>query len=599
MSDAPRDLVTLVQRATTRHASRPMLAIDRPSGESAGGGEREWVNVTFADLARQEVRLRAALARLGVRAGDRVAVISKNREEWPVVLAATHALGAAIVPMYEMQHEDDWRHILRDAKARVCFASTDAIYARIRAMLGDLPDLAHVIGFDRAAETHADDTSFRHLIDSAHAGEAPLVIPEPGDVAAFIYTSGTTGKPKGVKLSHHAIAFEMNALGDEWDMGPGDRTVSILPWAHVGGFCELILGIDRGSCTAVPSSFDKLADAMRVTRPTIIVAVPRVWNALYDAIQKGMAARPPALRWVWEAAIVAEKKRRAGVRPRKRERAARRLAQRVLFPAVRAKLGGELRYAVSGAAALSKEIAELFECIGIPMFEVYGQTETAAVSTANRPGQSKLGTVGRPLRGVRIEIDASVGDATDGSGEIVIHTPGAMIGYHGLAAETASVVRDDGGIRTGDLGRLDADGYLVITGRIREVYKLENGKFVTPVPIEESLTLSPFISQALVWGWNKPHNVALLVVDAAAVKKWCDANGVRESADLADARVRDLFAREIEERTRGCKGYERIVAFALIAEAFTPDNGMLTPTLKLKRSVVLARHKERIDALYA
>jgi long-chain acyl-CoA synthetase len=591
MSEAPRDLVTLVQRATTRHASRPMFAIDRDGA---------WAHVTFADLARQEVRLRAALARLGVRAGDRVAVISKNREEWPVVLAATHALGAAIVPMYEMQHEDDWRHILRDAKARVCFASTDAIYGRIRAMLGDLPDLAHVVGLDRGPVEHADDTSFRHLIEDAHAGDAPLVIPDPGDVAAFIYTSGTTGKPKGVKLSHHAIAFEMNALGDEWNLGPEDRTVSILPWAHVGGFCELILGIDRGSCTAVPSAFDKLADAMRATRPTIIVAVPRVWNALYDAIQKGMAARPPALRWVWDAAISAEKKRRAGIRPKKRERAARRLARRVLFPAVRAKLGGELRYAVSGAAALSKEIAELFECIGIPMFEVYGQTETGAVSTANRPGQTKLGTVGRPLRGVRIEIDRTVGDADDGSGEIIIHTPGAMLGYHGLAGETASVLRDDGAIRTGDLGRLDSDGYLVITGRLREVYKLENGKFVTPVPLEEGLTLSPFISQALVWGWNKPHNVALLVVDTVAVKKWCEANGVRESASaLDDNRVRDLFKREIEERTRGCKGYERIEAFALIAEPFTPDNGMLTPTLKLKRSVVLARHRERIDALYA
>jgi len=588
MSDV-RDLATLIRRATQRHAPETLFRVDRG---------HDWTRVTFADLAHDEVRLRAALARLGVKPGDRVGVIAKNRPEWAVVLAATLAAGAVIVPMYEVQSADDWRHILRDAKARVCFASTDAIYDRVRGMLGDLPDLGHLVGIDRAKP---DDTSYRHLLGASSPEDAcPVELePEPGEAAAFIYTSGTTGKPKGVRLSHAAFVFEMNAMADEWDIGPGDRNVSILPWAHVGGFCELILGIDRGACAAVPSAFDKLADAMRATRPTIIVAVPRVWNALYDAIQKGMAARPPALRWVWDAAITAEKKRRAGVRPKKRERAARRIAHRVLFPAVRAKLGGELRYAVSGAAALSKEIAEMFECIGIPMFEVYGQTETGAVSTANRPGQNKLGTVGRPLRGVRIEIDRSVGDADDGSGEIVIHTPGAMLGYHGLAEETASVLRDDGAIRTGDLGKLDSDGYLLITGRLREVYKLENGKFVTPVPIEESLTLSPFISQALVWGWNKPHNVALLVVDSAAVKKWCEANGVRETAEfLSDARVRDLFAREIEERTRGSKGYERIAAFALVAEAFTTDNGMLTPTLKLKRSVVLARHRARIDALY-
>jgi long-chain acyl-CoA synthetase len=589
MTDAPRDLVTLVRRATTRHASRPLFAIDRDGG---------WSRYTFADLAREEVRLRASLARLGVRPGDRVAIISKNREEWAVVLAATHALGAAIVPMYEMQHVDDWRHILHDAKARVCFASTDAIYARVRGLLGDLPDLAHVIGLERSAREHADDTSFRHLVDAGLPGEAPLVTPSPGDVAAFIYTSGTTGKPKGVKLSHASLAYEMSAISEGWDLGPGDRTVSILPWAHVGGFGELVAGIHLGFCAAVPSSFDKLAEAIRATRPTVIIAVPRVWNALYDAIHKGMAARPPALRWVWETALRAEKKRRSGLRLRKRERVARRIARRVLFPAVRAKLGGELRYAVSGAAALSKEIAELFVSIGIPMLEVYGQTETCAVSTANTPGATKLGTVGRPLRDVRIEIDRSVGDASDGSGEIVIHTPGAMLGYHGLDAETAAVIRPDGGIRTGDLGRLDADGYLLITGRVREVYKLENGKFVTPVPLEESLTLSPYIAQALVWGWNKPHNVAVLVIDEAAVRKWCDENGVRATAHTEDARVRELFVREIAERTRGCKGYERIESFALVTEAFTTENGMLTPTLKLKRSVVLARHRERIEALY-
>jgi long-chain acyl-CoA synthetase len=589
MTDAPRDLVTLVQRATALHASRPLFAIDRDDG---------WSQFTFADLARQEVRLRASLARLGVRAGDRVAILSKNREEWPVVLAATLALGAAIVPMYEMQHEDDWRHILRDAKARVCFASTDALYARVRGMLADLPDLAHVVGLDRSPLAHADDTSFRHLIDGAHPGDAPLVTPKPGDVAAFIYTSGTTGRPKGVKLSHAGMAYEMSAISEGWDLGPGDRSISILPWAHVGGFGELIAGIHLGFCLAVPSSFDKLAEAIRVTRPTVIIAVPRVWNALYDAIQKGMAARPPALRWIWENALSAAKKRRDGVRPRKRERAALRIARRVLFPVVRAKLGGELRYAISGAAALSKEIAELFVSIGIPMLEVYGQTETCAVSTANTPKATRLGTVGKPLRDVVIEIDRAVGDSNDGSGEIVIHTPGAMLGYHGLDAETAAVIRPDGAIRTGDLGRLDADGYLLITGRVREVYKLENGKFVTPVPLEESLTLSPYISQALVWGWNKPHNVAVLVIDEAAVRKWCDANGVRAAEITEDTRVRELFTREVAERTRGCKGYERIVSFALVTEAFTTDNGMLTPTLKLKRSVALARHRERIEALY-
>jgi long-chain acyl-CoA synthetase len=586
--DAPNDLVTLFRRATERYASRPLFAYEK---------DGRWVRMLYADLARDEVRLRAALARLGVGRGDKVAIVSKNRPEWIVVMVAAHALGAVVVPMYEMQHEADWRHILRDANAKVCFCSTMPIDAKIRGMLGDLPALAHVVTFDREK---ADDTSFAHLVRTAHPGEAPLVVPQPNEDAAYIYTSGTTGKPKGVRLSHAAFAFEARELAKAWKVSSNDRSVSILPWAHVGGFCELILGSQFGACAALVGSFDKLGEAIRETRPTLIGAVPRVWNALYDVIHKGLADKPPAVKWLFATAIDAEKKKRAGKRLRRRERVARRVAKRVIFPKIHEKLGGSLRQGFSGAAALSKDVAEFFSCIGIEMYEVYGQTETGAISTINRPGANKLGTVGRPLPGVRIEIDTSIGDADDGSGEIVIHTPGAMTEYHGMPDETRAVKRADGAIRTGDLGRVDADGYVLITGRVREVYKLENGKFVTPVPIEESLGLSPYIAQAFVWGLNKPHNVALLVVDAASLKKWCEESGVRgEIAQLVgEPRVREMYQREIAARTKEFKGYERVQGFALITEAFTTDNGMLTPTLKMKRPAVMARHKELIEKLY-
>ena len=589
MDATVRDLVTLLRNATQRHASRPVFAYP--------GRDGTWVHMLYADLAREEVRLRAALARLGVQRGDRVAVISRNRPEWLVVLAAVHALGAVLVPMYEVQHESDWRHILRDAGARACFVSTEAIGAKVRAMQGELSSLVHVIGFEREVE---DDTSFRHLVATAHPGDAPSVTPDPGDVCCFIYTSGTTGNPKGVELTHGAFAYEARVLRTQWNVGPTDRTVSILPWAHVGGFCELIFGVEQGVCIGLPPSFDQLGEALREIRPTLLAAVPRVWNGLYDKIHKGLADRPPALRWVFETAILAEKKRRGGKPLGKRERLARRVARKVLFPKIRGALGGELRFAISGAAALSKDVAEFFECLGIPVYEVYGQTEGCAVSTVNLPGASKLGTVGKALPGMRIEIDRSAGDADDGSGEVVIHSPSAMVGYHKLPDETAAVLRADGGIRTGDLGRVDDDGYLVITGRVREVYKLENGKFVTPVPIEESLGLSPLIAQAFVWGLNKPHNIALLVVDEESLKKWCAANGVAgETAALLESpRVRALYEREIAERTSAFKGYERVKGFTLISEAFTTESGMLTPTLKLKRGAVLARHKERIEVLY-
>ena len=586
--EGPHELVTLVRRATDAYASRPLLTYQRDGA---------WTPMLYAELARDEVRLRAALARLGVKAGDRVAVISKNRPEWVVVMTAVHALGAVVVPMYEVQHPEDWRHILRDAKATLCFTSTLAIDAKVRAMLGDLPDLGHVASFDRHDE---DDTSFSHLVATAQPGEAPFVLPSAGDQAAYIYTSGTTGKPKGVKLSHEALAFTARAIRDSLSISPGDRSISILPWAHVGGFCELIVSIQFGLCAALVPSVDKLGDTIRDTHPTVMVAVPRVWNGLFDAIHKGFADKPPAVRWLFETAIAAEKKKRAGLRLRKRERVARRVARRVVFPKIYEKLGGELRQAVSGAAALSKDVAEFFACLGLEVYEVYGQTEAGGISTVNRPGAVKLGTVGKPLPGLRIEIDRSVGDADDGSGEIVIHTPAAMTEYHGLADETRAVKRADGAIRTGDLGRFDSDGFLLITGRVREVYKLENGKFVTPVPIEESLGLSPYIAQAFVWGLNKPHNVALVVVDSVSLRKWSESNGVRGEVDelVKHGRVRDLFTREIKERSSAFKGYERVESFALLTEAFTTDNGLLTPTLKVKRGAVIARHRALLDSLY-
>jgi long-chain acyl-CoA synthetase len=591
MSGDVRELVTLFRQATERFASRELFLYEK---------DGRWIRMLYADLAREEVRLRASLARLGVRPGDRVAIISRNRPEWAVVAMATHALGAVIVPMYEMQHAEDWLHILRDAKAKVCFTSSVAIDEKVRKMLGDLPALAHVVCLDRPEGKSPDDTSYAHLLASGHPGEAPFVVPSASDTAAYIYTSGTTGKPKGVKLPHSAFAFEASALRAAWAIAPGERSVSILPWAHVGGFCELILGVEFGACAGLASSYDKLGATIAATKPTIMGAVPRVWNGLYDVIQKGIATQSPAVKWLFETAIAAEKKKRAGVPLRKRERAARRLARRVIFPKVHEKLGGQLRLAFSGAAALSKDVAEFFECLGIQVYEVYGQTETGAISTVNKPGAVKLGSVGRPLEGVQIEIDRSVGDADDGSGEIVIHTPGAMSEYHGMPEETAAVKRPDGGIRTGDLGRVDADGFVYITGRVREVYKLENGKFVSPVPIEESLGLSPLIAQAFVWGLNRPHNVALLVVDRASLKGWCTDNGVPGEVEgaLDHPRVRELFTKEVKSRSGAFKGYERVEKFALLHELFSTENGLLTPTLKVKRGAVFAKHREIIDGLY-
>ena len=585
------DLARLFARAVERHAARPLF------GEERDG---RWVWTTYGEIGRQATALAAALRRLGVKSGDRVAILSSNRAEWAVALGASLACGAVLVPMYEAQLEKDWRYILEDAGATVCFVSTDALHARVDAMRAAIPALRHVIAFDRAEQ---DDASLRHLIARA-TREAEAKDPlasgiDPESLAAIIYTSGTTGAPKGVELTHVAFTRTLAAMQTVWSAGPHDRTVSILPWAHVGGFFELFTSIDSGCAMALPASLDRLMATIVATRPTSLVGVPRIWNKLYDAIHKGIAAKPRAVQWLFHTAIAAQNKRNAGLPLRRRERVARRVALRALFPTILARLGGELRFAITGAAALSRDVAELMEGLGITVIEVYGQTEVCAIATANKPGDARLGTVGKPLPGVRITIDRSVATTDDGSGEVILHSPGAMRGYHGLPSETAAVRTSDGGIRTGDLGRIDARGFLTITGRVREVYKLENGKFVSPAPIEEALTLSPYIAQAMVHGLNAPHNVALLVLDPAAIRAWCDEQGFAPPARLeADARVRDLVTREIALRTSAFKGYERVKGFTVIDDEWTTANDMLTPSMKLKRRNVLARYRAEVDALY-
>jgi long-chain acyl-CoA synthetase len=273
------------------------------------------------------------------------------------------------------------------------------------------------------------------------------------------------------------------------------------------------------------------------------------------------------------------------------------LAERIVFPKVRARFGGELKTAISGAAALSVDVARFIDALGIELLEVYGLTEVSAAATINRPGRSRLGTVGVALPGVELKIDGE----GEGGGEVLIKTPGVMCGYRGLREETRAVL-DGEWLRSGDLGRLDADGYLTITGRLREVYKLENGKFVSPAPIEEKLTMSPYIAQALVHGLNKPFNVALLVADLPAVKAWCRAQGVDEleaDALFANPKVRDLLAAEVRALTAGFKGYERVERFHVVTEEFSLQNDMLTPTLKVKRRRVLEKWGTHLEKLYA
>jgi long-chain acyl-CoA synthetase len=422
------------------------------------------------------------------------------------------------------------------------------------------------------------------------------------DEAVFIYTSGTTGDPKGVRLSHGTLTANLCAVESVYEALPDERFMSILPWAHAGGLGELNILVLIGASAAICDAPEKVAATLVETQPTWLIAVPRVWAKFRDTLNRTMAERPAVVRRLYTRAMDAGTRRRKRQPIGLKDRVALAFAERALYPKVRARLGGRIHTTTVGAAALGEDLGHFLANLGIRVLEVYGQTESSPIATAVRPtDEDALGSVGRALPGLRIELDHDVPGGDAENGEVVVHGHCVMLGYHGLPEEDARALTSERGLRTGDLGRFDKNGYLWITGRVKEVYKLDNGKFVAPVLIEERICASPYISQVVVHGLNRPHNVALVVVDAGVLAPWCQERGIAtadKDAMVADAKVRALIAAEIARVTGELKGYERIVDFVLTHEELTLEGGMLTPTMKVKRREVIGRYGERLEGLY-
>ncbi|HZU83938.1 MAG TPA: long-chain fatty acid--CoA ligase [Polyangiaceae bacterium] len=577
-------LVELCERSCDRFAGRPLF------GTKTGDG---WSWLTYGDFHALVDRCRAGLRELGVGASDHVGIVSNNRVEWAACAYAAYGLGAAIVPMYEAQLGSEWEYILADCRAAVVFAATDAIAVRLRSARADLPALRHVVAFDAGPD---DPASFAALLERGRATPVSPLMPVGDLEANLIYTSGTTGKPKGVVLSHGNIVSNINALHEIFPFEPDDRSLSFLPWAHSFGQAELHVLLSMGCALALNRDVARLVDDLAEIRPTILVAVPRVFHRLYGAVQAQIRGRPRPVRSLFSAGLRRAARRSRGERLGPVDRILLRLADRLIFSKVRERFGGRLKYAISGSAALGREVGEFIDALGLTVYEGYGLTETSPIVSANYPGNRRLGSVGKAIPGVRVHIDRAVGDGVDG--EIVIYGPNVMQGYHNRPEENAVVRLPDGGFRTGDLGRLDDDGYLYVTGRIKEQFKLENGKYVMPSPLEDELKLSPFIANAFIYGENKPWCVALVVPDAARLQQWAEEQRVPLADPTRDERVRALVAREIDERSRSFKKFERPRAFALVAEDFTAQGGLLTPTQKLKRRAIVARYRDWLEALY-
>jgi long-chain acyl-CoA synthetase len=590
MGSAPiADLVELFETSAEKHARRDLF------GTRTGG---RWTFVTYAQVKKQVDDFRGGLASLGVRAGDRVAIIANNRVEWAVAAHATFGLGAAIVPMYESQTEKDWAFIVRDSGAKVLVVATASVWQKAKGLPDEVPGLAHLVQIDGSG----CPVTYAGLLRTGADRPVGAERPGPEAEAMLVYTSGTTGVPKGVVLTHGNIASNAKAISASFDIEATDRSLSFLPWAHCFGCTvELTVLMLHGASLALCASVDRIADDMGEVRPTIIIAVPRIFNRIYSRVQEQLAQKPAPVRWLIEKGLRAAVKRRRGERLTTTDAVAFALADRLVLAKVRARTGGRVRYAISGAAALAPEVAEFVDSVGMAVYEGYGLTEASPIVSANTPAARRIGSVGRPIEGVRIVIAPAVLDDPK-RGEIIVYGPNVARGYHGRPEETGAVFGPDRGLRTGDLGYVDDDGFLFIAGRIKEQYKLENGKYVIPSPLEEKLKLSPLIANTMIVGENKPFNVALVVPDLGAVENWAASERIdgRALAELlGDPRLIARVREEIDRLSADFKGYEKVGRFVLLGEDFTLQNGLMTPSLKLRRAAVLDRWGAEIERLYA
>ena len=618
------------------------------------GADGVWNWSTYGELGARARAMRGALRALGVAPGDNVAVISKNRPEWAVGAYATYGVGAAWVPMYEQQRPKEWEYILRDSGATVVFASRRDIYESVAELAGRCPDVRHVVCFEDAADGADDGASLAALLArSAAAGADCALAPVAArDRATLIYTSGTTGNPKGVELTHENICSNIKASLDampEWFFDRrafgAPRSLCFLPWAHsYGQTCELHSGMATGGEMYLATDVSTVAAELQDARPNFLLSVPTLYKKVYDGFSAQVAQMSPAKQRLARAAVaVADRVKEAefrGERAALLDRAQHAVLDRLVLSKVRAKFGGELQRGVAYAAgaATPPEVMKFVRACGITICQGYGLSETAPVVAAEspEPAERVFGSVGRVLDGVRVKVvDADGAElAAGGEGELWVAGPNVMRGYWNNADATAEVIVEEPPsatsatttrwFRTGDLCELvykddDAAGanpFIVYKGRAKEQYKLENGKYVAPVPIEDALCLSRFIAQAIVNGADRPHNIALLVPDWEQVGAWAKEHlgvdapcalvapfeygppeHVRTLARLPE--LETLLEGEVASTCASIKRYEVPKAWHVLEQGFCASRGMLTPKLSIKRPVVLKEYAAEMAALYS
>lgn len=556
--------------------------------------------LTYREVGDMVKNLAMGPAALGIKQGDKVAIVSPSQEEWAMSDFAILSLGAATVPIYPNLPAKQVEYILQNSDSKIIFASDKDQLAKVASVKSNCPQLTHAVVFAEQYEKSAWTIGFRELQDKGKSfgASSPSFVSDAvkqvklEDLATIIYTSGTTGLPKGVMLTHGNLISNCVAASKSFPIFSTDILLSFLPLSHIfernpGHF----LPVFNGSSIAYAESIEAVGQNLAEVHPTLMTAVPRLFEKLYGRIQDGLSAAPPIRRKIFAWALrVGHSARLSGKRG-----FSYAVANKLVYTKLRARLGGNIKAMLSGGAPLSKEIGEFFANLGITILEGYGLTETSPVITVNRMDFFKFGTVGCTLEGVEVKI------APDG--EILTRGPHVMKGYYKNEAATKEVMDPDGWFHTGDIGFLDQDQYLTITDRKKNIIVTSGGKNVAPQPIENLLVTIPYVEQVMVIGDKRNFISALIVPNLEKLRTLAKENAIVYNSDddlIVNKQIYALLDKQIQEvqENSGLARYEKVKKFALLPKAFSIESGELTPTLKIKRNVIIENFVQIIESLY-
>ena len=553
-----------------------------------------WQAHSWAETAAQVARWQAALRRCGLVPGQRVALMCRNRWEWVICDQAALGLGLVLVPLYPRDRPDNVAWILHHCGAAVLIIESAIQWRILAPVLDGLAPLRKVVSIEEVPGAPDRVCPASRWLPE-RAAEPPVWAGAPDDLATIVYTSGTTGRPKGVMLSHHNILWDIHAALELFDLRPEDRTLSFLPLSHtlertVGYYLPMVAGVT----VAYSRSVAQLAEDLEAIHPTLMITVPRIFERMHTAIESRLVRAPTLRRALFHQAVETGWRQflhRQGRAPWSARLLLHPLLDRLVGAPVRARLGGRLRLSICGGAALNPQVARTFISLGIPVLQGYGLTETSPVISTNTLEDNVPDSVGRALPGIEVR--------TTADGELLTRSPAVMLGYWRDPLATRAILDREHWLHSGDRAEIDASAHIRITGRLKEIIVLSTGEKVPPADMETAITLDPCVDQAMLIGEGRPYLAALVVANPAALGALARDLDPGAPAARSAPRLEAVLLQRIQHQLRSFPGHAQVHRIALVPEPWTPDNGLLTPTLKLRRDRILTRHRTLVEALYA